>query len=118
MITGVHLPDKAQGTDAANVHGCESACLNNCSCTAYHFNGTCLALVQRYDKLRHDIDGLMDNIFIRLAASELPDSRREKHWSIIGIIIVGPSVVLPPSHNMYFEFLLVTFDHSSYLIFL
>lgn len=50
MIGGAHLPDKAQGTDAANVHGCESACLNNCSCTAYHFNGTCLALVQRYDK--------------------------------------------------------------------
>uniref|UniRef100_A0A0E0JS11 Receptor-like serine/threonine-protein kinase n=1 Tax=Oryza punctata TaxID=4537 RepID=A0A0E0JS11_ORYPU len=102
MVSGVHLPDKAQGTDAANVHDCESACLNNCSCTAYHFNGTCLLWYNDMINLRHDIDGLMDNIFIRLAASELPDSRREKHWSIIGIIIVGLTVVSIGVAILYF----------------
>uniref|UniRef100_A0A0D9V8T3 Receptor-like serine/threonine-protein kinase n=1 Tax=Leersia perrieri TaxID=77586 RepID=A0A0D9V8T3_9ORYZ len=103
MMSGVNqLPDDAQGTNATNINDCESACLNNCSCTAYHFNGTCLLWYSDIVNLRDDIDDVVHNIFIRLAASELPDSRRDKHWLIIGIIIVGLTVVSTGAAILYF----------------
>uniref|UniRef100_A0A0D9V8T6 non-specific serine/threonine protein kinase n=1 Tax=Leersia perrieri TaxID=77586 RepID=A0A0D9V8T6_9ORYZ len=103
MMSGVNnLPDNAQRKIATNVHDCELTCLNNCSCTAYHFNGTCLLWYNDIMDLQDDIDGMMDNIFIRLAASELTNSRRKKHWSIIGIIIIGLTVVSTGAAILYF----------------
>jgi len=87
-ISGVKLPDMAHRIDVARFHDCELACLNNCSCTAYSHNGTCLVWYKGFMNLQDGIGPLGDSIFIRLAASEFPGSRTKKWW-IIGTIISG-----------------------------
>uniref|UniRef100_A0A452ZQ32 Receptor-like serine/threonine-protein kinase n=1 Tax=Aegilops tauschii subsp. strangulata TaxID=200361 RepID=A0A452ZQ32_AEGTS len=88
-INSVKLPDKAytsiEGTSNQN---CQSACLNNCSCTAYSYNGTCSLWYAELLNLQDTIDGSLDNIHIRVAASELPDSRTKKRW-IAGVAVGG-----------------------------
>ncbi|XP_062207736.1 G-type lectin S-receptor-like serine/threonine-protein kinase At2g19130 [Phragmites australis] len=92
VINSVKLPDNAHGIDAANVRACELTCLNNCSCTAYSHNGTCLVWYNHLINLQDNIVGSSDSIFIRLAASELPNSGTKKRWIIV--IIIGGFVVL------------------------
>ncbi|XP_066313052.1 G-type lectin S-receptor-like serine/threonine-protein kinase At2g19130 [Miscanthus floridulus] len=86
LINSVKLPDNAHVVDAANTHDCQLTCLNNCSCTAYSHNGTCLVWHDHMMNLQDNTGGSSDRIFIRLAASEIPNSETKKWW-IIGIII-------------------------------
>ncbi|BAF06964.1 Os01g0890600 [Oryza sativa Japonica Group] len=87
-IGSVKLPDKSQSIEATSIHSCKLACLSNCSCTAYSYNGTCSLWHSELMNLQDSTDGTMDSIYIRLAASELPNSRTKKWW-IIGIIAGG-----------------------------
>ncbi|VAH21852.1 unnamed protein product [Triticum turgidum subsp. durum] len=87
-INSVKLPDKAQTSiEGTSNQNCQSACLNNCSCTAYSYNGTCSLWYAELLNLQDTIDGSLDNIHIRVAASELPDSRTKKRW--IARVAVG-----------------------------
>ncbi|WVZ67881.1 hypothetical protein U9M48_016899 [Paspalum notatum var. saurae] len=89
QINSVKLPDNAHIINADNIHDCELICLNNCSCTAYSHNGTCLVWHDRLMNLQDSAGGGSDDrIFIRLAASEIHNSETKKWW-VIGIIIGG-----------------------------
>ncbi|KAL6614029.1 hypothetical protein ACP70R_036299 [Stipagrostis hirtigluma subsp. patula] len=90
-MPGVRMPSNAQGAAAAaSAHDCELACLANCSCTAYSYNGSCW--------LWHgDIINLQDmssigagggSISIRLAASEFSSTGNSKKL-IIGLAVAG-----------------------------
>ncbi|KAL6616518.1 hypothetical protein ACP70R_038788 [Stipagrostis hirtigluma subsp. patula] len=92
VINSVKLPDNAHIIDAAGIRSCESTCLNNCSCTAYSHNGTCLVWYNDLINLQDNIGGSSDSIFIRLDASELPNARTKKWWIIV--IIIGGLIVL------------------------
>ncbi|KAL6840322.1 hypothetical protein ACP4OV_030132 [Aristida adscensionis] len=104
VITSVKLPDNADIIDAASVRACELTCLNNCSCVAYSHNGTCLVWYNHLMNLQDNIGGSTDSIFIRLAASELPNSGSKKRWIIVvtigGLIVVSLGItVLYLSHR-------------------
>ncbi|KAJ1286584.1 hypothetical protein BS78_03G363800 [Paspalum vaginatum] len=88
VINSVNLPDNAHNINTTNIHDCELICLKNCSCTAYSHSGTCLVWYSHLMNLKNNIDGSSDSIFIRVAASELPNSRNNKLW-FIGVIIGG-----------------------------
>ncbi|TKV98865.1 hypothetical protein SEVIR_8G002500v4 [Setaria viridis] len=98
LIGSVKLPDNAHSTDAANVHACELTCLNNCSCIAYAHNGTCLVWYNHLMNMRDNFGGSSDSIFIRLAASELPNSGTKKWW--IAVIIIGGLIIVPGSFGV------------------
>ncbi|KAM7275273.1 hypothetical protein ACFE04_017139 [Oxalis oulophora] len=82
------LPENSQTVAVGNAKECKTACLNDCSCTAYSFDsGSCstwsgdnLLNLQQYS------DSSGKTINIRLAASELPSPKSNKS-KIIGIII-------------------------------
>uniref|UniRef100_J3M780 Receptor-like serine/threonine-protein kinase n=1 Tax=Oryza brachyantha TaxID=4533 RepID=J3M780_ORYBR len=88
MMNNVRLPDWSRGVPAESVGDCKAACLDNCSCSAYSYNGTCLLWYTDLVNLQDSLDGSGDSIFIRLAASELPDSKIKK-WRVVSIIVGG-----------------------------
>ncbi|KAL6840321.1 hypothetical protein ACP4OV_030131 [Aristida adscensionis] len=98
VITSVKLPDNADIIDATGVRACELTCLNNCSCVAYSHNGTCLVWYNHLMNLQDNIGGSTDSIFIRLAASELPNSGSKKRWIIVvtigGLIVVSLGITI------------------------
>ncbi|URE33795.1 serine threonine-protein kinase [Musa troglodytarum] len=92
-LSNMRPPDNSQilatlGSD----EDCESACLNNCSCTAYSYNATgCFvwygALLNLQDQ--YGTDG--STLHLRLAASELQSSKSKKGvgtWIIVGVVVV------------------------------
>lgn len=87
--SSVELPEHPQSVEVGNAMECKSACLNNCSCTAYAFDsnecsiwhGNLLNLKQL---LQGDSSG--KTIYIRLAASELKSSKKNK-GVVIGIVV-------------------------------
>ncbi|TVU36227.1 hypothetical protein EJB05_18152, partial [Eragrostis curvula] len=86
----VRLPSDAQGAAAASVRDCELACLGNCSCTAYSYNGSCWLwygdLVNLQDTTGAGTgDG---SISIRLSASEFSTTGTSKKL-IIGLAVSG-----------------------------
>lgn len=100
-ITSVKLPHKAQSIQATSIQNCQTACLDNCSCSAYSYNGTCSLWYAELLNLQDTVDGSVDVIYIRVAASELPDSRTKKWW-IFGIIIGGLAILGSGVITLYF----------------
>ncbi|PVH37694.1 hypothetical protein PAHAL_5G061700 [Panicum hallii] len=92
LINNVKLPDSAHIVNAANIHDCELICLSNCSCTAYSHNRTCLVWHNHLMNLQDSTGGSSDRIFIRLDASEIPNSGTKKWWIIC--IIIGGFIIL------------------------
>ncbi|KAM7276244.1 hypothetical protein ACFE04_018110 [Oxalis oulophora] len=86
----VELPENSQTVVGGSGKECQSACLNDCSCTGYSFdNGSCsiwsadhVLNLQQYS----DSNSNGKTINIRLAASELPSPKSNK-TKIIGIIV-------------------------------
>ncbi|KAG8054398.1 hypothetical protein GUJ93_ZPchr0001g33222 [Zizania palustris] len=89
VMSSVRMPDKVHITDAASVYDCELTCLNNCSCSAYSYNGTCLVWYNDLINLQDGMGVFSDSIFIRLSASELPSSGTTKKLWAVGIIVGG-----------------------------
>jgi len=71
VTNNVRLPEGSQAVQATNMSDCEVACLHNCSCLAYSYNGTCSLWYNDLMNLQQDLDNKGDNIFIRLPASEI-----------------------------------------------
>ncbi|XP_038976912.1 G-type lectin S-receptor-like serine/threonine-protein kinase At2g19130 [Phoenix dactylifera] len=85
-MDGMKLPDNAQNLDAGSAEDCESACLNNCSCTAYTFNGGCSVWHGDLINLQEQYNGTNGGtLYLRLAASELPDSTSKK-GTVVGAV--------------------------------
>ncbi|KAJ4766278.1 Serine/threonine-protein kinase [Rhynchospora pubera] len=86
------LPDNSRRIESSSgIKDCESACLNNCSCTAYSYSNGCSLWYGDLINLK-DGDGVGgETIYLRLAASELPNTKSEK---IIVIVVVCIGVFL------------------------
>ncbi|KAJ4795168.1 Serine/threonine-protein kinase [Rhynchospora pubera] len=86
------LPDNSRRIESSSgIKDCESACLNNCSCTAYSYSNGCSLWYGDLIDLK-DGDGVGgETIYLRLAASELPNTKSEK---IIVIVVVCIGVFL------------------------
>ncbi|CAN6168394.1 unnamed protein product [Urochloa humidicola] len=94
-MTSVRLPDNAQTAVAASSQDCQVACLSNCSCNAYTYNNSgCFVwhgdLINLQDQYSGNGGG---TLFLRLAASELPDSKKSK-TVIIGAVVGGVAAVV------------------------
>ncbi|XXG74170.1 hypothetical protein AAC387_Pa07g2958 [Persea americana] len=87
MMRVVNFPENPQSSAAGSVQDCESACLNNCSCTAYAYGSQCSLWYGDLFDLKHlSVDvGDGSPLYIRLAASELPNSGGKKRL-VAGII--------------------------------
>ncbi|RCV28501.1 hypothetical protein SETIT_5G409100v2 [Setaria italica] len=102
VINSVKLPDDARSIDAADVRACELTCLNNCSCIAYSYDGSCWVWYNHLMNLQDNIGGSMYSISIRLGASELPNSGTKK-WRTTAIIISGLIVLSFGVTILYFS---------------
>ncbi|KAJ8631012.1 hypothetical protein MRB53_024335 [Persea americana] len=87
MMRVVNFPENPQSLAAGSVQDCESACLNNCSCTAYAYGSQCSLWYGDLFDLKHLSGDMADGspLYIRLAASELPNSGGKKRL-VAGII--------------------------------
>ncbi|XP_028100399.1 receptor-like serine/threonine-protein kinase SD1-8 [Camellia sinensis] len=84
-------PANSKAYPARNDKQCESACSLNCSCIAYAYNGSeCSIWDGALLNLRlSDGNNTAQNLYIKLAASELQDvgGNRRKSWVIIAILV-------------------------------
>ncbi|XP_040381875.1 G-type lectin S-receptor-like serine/threonine-protein kinase At2g19130 [Oryza brachyantha] len=90
-MASVRLPDNAQSAAAATTsQACQVACLSNCSCNAYTYNGSgCFVWHGDLINLQEQYSGNGEGtLFLRLAASELTDSKKSKKV-IIGAVVGG-----------------------------
>ncbi|OEL37161.1 G-type lectin S-receptor-like serine/threonine-protein kinase [Dichanthelium oligosanthes] len=93
-VAVVRLPDKAQSAVARSPEDCRLTCLNNCSCSAYTYNSNgCFVWHGDLVNLHEQYSGDGETLFVRLAASELPDAGRRKTVSI-GAVASGVVAVL------------------------
>uniref|UniRef100_A0ACD5ULM8 Uncharacterized protein n=1 Tax=Avena sativa TaxID=4498 RepID=A0ACD5ULM8_AVESA len=95
-MEGVRLPDNAQSAAGGTSSGeCELACLNNCTCNAYTYNSSgCFVWHEDLMNLQDQYSGDgVGTLFLRLAASELPD-RKKRKTAIIGGVVGGVAAVL------------------------
>ncbi|KAF8409392.1 hypothetical protein HHK36_005467 [Tetracentron sinense] len=87
----MRLPVNNLSLAVGSTEGCELACLNNCSCTAYAYgSGGCSIWVGDLLNLQQfsDDDSEGDDLFIRLAASENLNSKKKgtTTWVIVGTV--------------------------------
>ena len=73
----VKFPQLPQVLETQSIETCKMTCLNNCSCSAYVYNGSCLmwdgSLLNLQQLSKKDPDGR--TLYLKLAASELQNSR-------------------------------------------
>ncbi|XP_042501065.1 G-type lectin S-receptor-like serine/threonine-protein kinase At2g19130 [Macadamia integrifolia] len=103
-MPNMRLPANPHSLEVESAQACELACLNNCSCTAYAYDGGCsvwegdLLNLQQFS--RRDSGG--GNLFLKLSASELSSSGGKKKGSvmyaivgvIVGVVLLLGSVLL------------------------
>ncbi|XP_052201097.1 G-type lectin S-receptor-like serine/threonine-protein kinase B120 [Diospyros lotus] len=89
-IEGVKLPDFASSMEATDQNDCGEKCLKNCSCLAYAFvDGiSCIVWSDDLKDIEHFDDG-GDDLYVRLAKSELDDNSKISKLVIIIITVIG-----------------------------
>ncbi|XP_059277811.1 G-type lectin S-receptor-like serine/threonine-protein kinase At4g27290 [Lycium ferocissimum] len=96
LMSNVTLPKYYETARVTSATKCESACLNNCSCTAYAYDGTeCLTWSEELLNLQQlsQDDQRGRNLFIKLAASDFPSAIKAKpSWSTRLKVIVLATV--------------------------
>uniref|UniRef100_A0A0E0JRK4 Receptor-like serine/threonine-protein kinase n=1 Tax=Oryza punctata TaxID=4537 RepID=A0A0E0JRK4_ORYPU len=95
-MANVRLPSNAESVVATGIDRCEEACLSNCSCTAYSYNGSCSLWYRDLINLQDvSVIGSQGNtVLIRLAASELSGQKQKHSKKLITIPVVATSAVL------------------------
>ncbi|RVW26210.1 G-type lectin S-receptor-like serine/threonine-protein kinase [Vitis vinifera] len=90
----MRLPENPQTVNAGSRSACESACFNNCSCTAYAFDSGCSIWIDGLMNLQQltDGDSSGNTFYLKLAASEFPNSSSDK-GKVIGIAVVSAAAV-------------------------
>ncbi|GMN66522.1 hypothetical protein TIFTF001_035585 [Ficus carica] len=96
-MQNILVPKNEQFVQVENIISCESACLNNCSCTAYSFNssGCSIWMGDLLDLQQLKAANKMGRtLYIRLAASEFQTLKHKK--GLIGVVVgsAAGSVVL------------------------
>ncbi|KAG0483914.1 hypothetical protein HPP92_011998 [Vanilla planifolia] len=95
QMDGVKLPANPRSVQAGSIDECETACLSNCSCTAYSYSSGCSLWLEDLLNIQEQYDEAAATLFLRLAASELPTSQSKKGSSIRGVIGgIGGFIVL------------------------
>ncbi|KAK7324757.1 hypothetical protein VNO77_28577 [Canavalia gladiata] len=99
QIPNMALPKHGESVGLGNAGECETACLNNCSCTAYAYvsNGCSIWIgdLLNLQQLSTD-DSSGETLYLKLAASELHDDKKN-NGTIIGVVVgvvVGIGVLL------------------------
>ncbi|KAM3410498.1 hypothetical protein ACQJBY_002607 [Aegilops geniculata] len=93
-IDGMRLPDDGRMAGAASSGDCQRACLGDCTCSAYAYNGSCFLW---HNDLFNLQNGVLDDqagagsLYLRLAASELPGARSHV-WRDIKVAAVALGV--------------------------
>ncbi|CAO2199070.1 unnamed protein product [Urochloa humidicola] len=92
-MPGIVLPDRGHALQNVRSEGeCSTACLNNCSCTAYSYGSQgCLVwqgeLINAKQPESNGTNSVSDEILnLRLAASEFPKSGGKKRGVTIGVV--------------------------------
>ncbi|XP_026656660.1 G-type lectin S-receptor-like serine/threonine-protein kinase At2g19130 [Phoenix dactylifera] len=92
IMPGMRLPVNNHSVAVAGSEDCELACLNNCSCTAYSYSNGCTVWYGDLLNLQQQPDGSAgETLYLRLAASELPNSKsRKRRFVGVGVgVAVG-----------------------------
>ncbi|GLJ51372.1 hypothetical protein SUGI_1092250 [Cryptomeria japonica] len=78
------------------IEACRTACLNNCSCTAFTFIISDLPICRLWlgDLFKMRVSSENYSIFIRLAASELPHSTSERSSKAPVLLFLLPSAII------------------------
>ncbi|KAF0922716.1 hypothetical protein E2562_001108 [Oryza meyeriana var. granulata] len=92
-MDGVRLPDDGSLAGARSSGDCESACLGDCSCSAYAFNGICVLWHGDLVNLQDSLGGATGRLFLRLAASELRGTGNHQKWRTAAIAIGAAAIV-------------------------
>nr|CAD1819214.1 unnamed protein product [Ananas comosus var. bracteatus] len=76
MMINMRLPSNGEKLMVRNAEECEMACLNNCSCSAYSFNTSCLIWTAKLQNLQqlYSSDHGGGTVYLRLAAADLPST--------------------------------------------
>ncbi|KAJ3671704.1 hypothetical protein LUZ60_007783 [Juncus effusus] len=78
-----------------NTKDCELSCLSNCSCTAYSYDNGCSLWFGDLINLQINVGTGGETLYLRLAASELPDVKKNKNKGlIIGVALGGCFVIV------------------------
>ncbi|KAJ0966039.1 hypothetical protein J5N97_027177 [Dioscorea zingiberensis] len=87
-MNNVRLPDNPQASQVGSLDGCELACLNNCSCTAYSYGSGCSLWFGDLLHLQEQYGGGSGGgtLYLRLAASELPTHKNKKNM-VVGVVV-------------------------------
>ncbi|KAG8068702.1 hypothetical protein GUJ93_ZPchr0005g15768 [Zizania palustris] len=93
-MDGMRLPDDGRVAGATSSGDCKNACLLNCSCSAYAFNGSCVLWHGDLLNLQDSLGGTAGRLYLRLAASELPGARSHSKWRITVIAVSAASIVV------------------------
>nr|DAD23113.1 TPA_asm: hypothetical protein HUJ06_024576 [Nelumbo nucifera] len=91
MMRDMHFPTNSEKLSVASAENCESACLSNCSCSAYsYYSSGCFIWIGGLWNLNQLLDGDTHgvNVYLRLSASELPSSETKKKKSVF-VVIMG-----------------------------
>ncbi|KAK3138704.1 hypothetical protein QOZ80_5AG0372360 [Eleusine coracana subsp. coracana] len=83
LMLNIAYPDDgrvAVGTSSSS-GDCERACLSDCTCSAYAYNGSCILWRGDLQNLKN-IYVRYSSLYLRLAASELPDARNHKRRTV------------------------------------
>ncbi|CAL4893602.1 unnamed protein product [Urochloa decumbens] len=95
-MDGMRLPDGGRAAAAAASSGeCESACLGDCACSAYAYNGSCVLWDGDLQNLEENYGSQQPGagtLYLRLAASEFPKARSHKRRNI-GIAVGAAAIV-------------------------
>ncbi|GMN74027.1 hypothetical protein TIFTF001_052298 [Ficus carica] len=104
LISNMSLPGKKQYKRAGSIRECEATCLNICSCTAYAYESSdCLIWTEGLLNMRkrEGNESSEHTLYLRLAASEIPDHKRSSQsrklyillFGIISVVVVIPCAV-------------------------
>ncbi|KAJ0966043.1 hypothetical protein J5N97_027181 [Dioscorea zingiberensis] len=96
-MQNVKLPSNPQSLIVSGAEECKLACQNNCSCTAYAYDTTCSIWQGDLRSLQQLYDGdaaAGSTLHLRLAASDLPSSRRSHKWVLAVILSAVAALVL------------------------
>ncbi|RLN28100.1 hypothetical protein C2845_PM05G37860 [Panicum miliaceum] len=80
----IRLPDGGRVVGAASSGECERACLGDCSCSGYTYNGSCVLWNSELQNLADGYGGQpgAGSLYLRLAASEFPNAKSHRRRTV------------------------------------
>ncbi|ONI16934.1 hypothetical protein PRUPE_3G131100 [Prunus persica] len=90
VVPDVRFPNNSKTLAAENINECKSACLRNCSCTAFAYDNECLVWTGGLFNVKQlTLDEKVGKVLhLRIAASEAIEVKKESKtlWIVIGVL--------------------------------